>query len=255
MGRWASVYMLLLAVLLGGCGVAAPRAALTPPGSRNGPAGAYPLTELIRRAVLRYRPEAVRRACGHAVYVWLVADGEGRVTRTAFDTGRPRSDVARDVIREKFPEVDTDAWMERVPEALFPVAGVTRFRPGELGPDTVVVIWAEPSPPLGSDPPAPHGAFLFGRAAAEQFSPARVRQAAREAGVGQTVWFVKSDTGELLDVGVYDGGRDYDAIRALIQPRYPGRAIQCSAGFALAGADGRLVPTVAVRLGSSTTLH
>ncbi|MFL5384054.1 MAG: hypothetical protein ACJ8GN_16150 [Longimicrobiaceae bacterium] len=208
---------------------------------------------MVRSAVLRYRPEAVRRARGHAVYVWLVADGEGRVTRTAFDAERPRGDAVRDVIREKYPEVDTDAWMERVPEALFPVAGVVRLRPGELGPDTVVVIWADPPTPLGSDPPPPRGEFLFGRAAAEQFSPARVRQAAREAGRGQTVWFVKSETGALLDVGVYDGGRDYDAIRALLQPRYPGRAIQCSAGFALIGADGRFVPTVAVRLGSPGT--
>ncbi|MFL5538459.1 MAG: hypothetical protein ACJ8J0_05675, partial [Longimicrobiaceae bacterium] len=152
-------------------------------------------------------------------------------------------------IRERFPGIDTDAWMERIPEALFPVAGVSRFRPGELGPDTVLVFWADPPTPLGSEPPPPRGPFLLGRAAAEQFSPARVRQAAHEARAGQTVWFVEGGRGELLDVGVYDGGRDYDAIRAMLQPRYPGREVQCSAGFALPGANGRWVPTVAVRLG------
>lgn len=250
MARSASVRILMI-TLAAACSVA--RAAPVISQSSTTPTdstGAHPLNELVRSAVRRYRPAVLREARGRTSYVWLLADGRGRVTRTAVDTRRPRADALRDVLREKFPEVDTDAWMRRVPEALFPMAGVSRFRPGEIGPDTVLVFWAEPPTPLGSEPPSPRGVFLFGRAAAAQFSPPRVRQAARKAGPGQTVWFVQDASGTLLDVGVYDGGRDYEAIRALLRPRYPGRRLQCSAGFALPDAGGRLVPTVAVRLGT-----
>jgi hypothetical protein len=212
---------------------------------------AHPLAELLRVAVGRYHPGVLRgRGHGGTTYVWLIADGSGRIVHTARSKRRPQTDAVRDVIREKFPNVDTEAWMERVPESLFPVAGVSHFRPGEMGPDTVLVLWADPPTPLGSKPPPARGPFLLGRAAAEQLSPVRVRRAAREAGEGQTVWFVESGRGRLLDVGVYDGGRDYDAIRQLLQPRFPGQPIQCSAGFALPGSNGRLVPTVAVRLGA-----
>lgn len=206
-----------------------------------------PLADLLLAATRRNEPETLR-ARGKTRYVWLLADGRGRIVRSAVSLERPRSDVLRDVLRERFPDIDTDAWVRDVPEALFPVAGIYRLRSGEIGSDTVLVFWADPPIPVGNDPPPPRGPYRLGAAAAAQFSPPRVLRAAQETAPGQTVWYVESDEGVLLDVGVFSGGRDYDAIRAFLQPRYPGRTIQCSAGYALPAAGGRLVQTVAVRL-------
>lgn len=206
-----------------------------------------PLADLLLSATRRHEP-GILRARGQTRYVWLLADGSGRIVRSAASLERPRSDVLRDVLRERFPDIDTDAWVRDVPEALFPVAGIYRLRSGEIGSDTVLVFWADPPVPVGGDPPRSRGPYRLGEAAAAQFSPPRVLRAAREAAPGQTVWYVESDEGVLLDVGVYHGGRDYDAIRVFLQPRFPGRTIQCSAGYALPAADGRLVQTVAVRL-------
>jgi hypothetical protein len=134
-----------------------------------------------------------------------------------------------------------------VPEAVYPYAGYTRFLPGDLGPDTVVVMWAERPYAVGAPAPPVHGEFLLGRAVAEQLTPAPVREVARTAATGQTVWFVQTDTREVLGYGVYAGGRDYDAIRAMLQPRFPGRTLTCSAGFAVPNAAGEPVLTVRVR--------
>ncbi|HEX8243821.1 MAG TPA: hypothetical protein VF541_10005 [Longimicrobium sp.] len=231
--------LLALAAMLGCAAAPSPAAAPDPHDAR-------PLMTLLDRAARRYESAVLGAEVHGTRYVFLAGDGRGRVTASAGSTVPPESGDLAAALRAALPGVDMEAWQRRVPEAVYPYGGITRFPPGTLAPDTVLVFWAERPLAVGSPPPAARGEFTFGVAAAWQMTPPAVRDAVRQARAGQTVWYVRDAGRRVLGVGAYAGGRDYEAIRAAAQPRFPGLRLTCTGGFSLPGTAGEPVLVVEI---------
>jgi hypothetical protein len=99
---------------------------------------------VLRAALQRYYPQLVRGGAGGVSTVLFVTTTTGRVERTDLMRGLPPEGPAADALFRRFADLRA--------ERAHAVTGVTRFEPGEVGPDPIVVIWAErevPGSPVG----------------------------------------------------------------------------------------------------------
>lgn len=86
----------------------------------------------LAAALRHYYPRLVERGDGGAATVLFVTTPDGRIERTDLLRGRAAATI--EPLFRRFADLRDDPAR--------PVAGVTRFEPGELGPDTIVVVWA-----------------------------------------------------------------------------------------------------------------
>jgi hypothetical protein len=156
--------------------------------------------------------------------------------------------VLPDALREKFPDVDVEAMMQKAPNAQFPVGGYSFHRPGELGPDTVHVFWVETPARFGTVVRR-RGPFLFGLAATLQTTPVPVRAAVAGARRGQSVWYVHDDSMHVLATGTMDQPEpDYKLVSAAAAARLSSTMeLSCSSGTSLPGRDGSLIRIYDIR--------
>jgi len=205
-----------------------------------------PLATLVRGAVARYQPGVRAGAVGtRTVGVWLVGDGHGRIVASAAAPLRVEGADPEADFRRLLPRVDFRPFEGEV-DALYPYAGTLWFLRGEMGPDSVYVFWKDRPSPAAGPAPAARGRFPLGLAAAHGLTPPAVRQAVGRAAPAETVWYLEDEHGAVLEVGTRPGGRDIEATRAMLAPRYPDRRLTCAGGYALPGRGGRPVPIVDV---------
>lgn len=244
---------LVLAVAGQGCGLRP--APSQPSSSATGDSADRPYSRVVRQAVETYYPELLTTGVeGSAAYLWLVADGRGRITRRSLSSARPRTLNLRNALLEKFPDVDVDRDAKAVPDAAFATAGTSIHPPPELGPDTVYLFWADQPYSVRNVPPA-LGPFLLGRAASEQVTPARIRELAQGATPDDVIWYVYTDEESLVEAGIFQGLRPHQTppdsivsvIRDLVRSKYPGGSLTCSLGTSLPNRNGDLVMTMSVR--------
>lgn len=214
-----------------------------------------PYSVLIRRAIQTYYPRLLTDGVdGTAAYVWLIADGRGRIVGNALSTVPPRTFRQREAILEKFPDVDIEREAAAVPDAAFATAGTSFHPPPELGPDTVYVFWTD-RPFSFRHVPTSRGPFLLGSAASEQIAPAQIRQLAAGASSDDVVWYVYTDEQPMLESGIYPDLHPREvspdsivaAVRNMVREKYPNGALSCSLGTSLRNNRGELVITMSVR--------
>lgn len=214
-----------------------------------------PYSDLVRRAIQSYYPQLLTRGVdGSAAYVWLIADGRGRIVGRRMSNVPPKTFRLREAVLERFPDVDVERDAQSVPDAAFATAGSSVHPPPELGPDTVFLFWAD-RPFSSRNIPPPLGPFVLGRAASEQLSPLRIRRLAAEAAPDDVVWYVYSDENPLIDAGIYRGLRPRQihpdsivaSIRNMVRARYPDGSLSCSLGTSLPTRTGGFVMTMSVR--------
>jgi hypothetical protein len=89
----------------------------------------------VRTAVANYYPQLMKRSAGRTETVLFVTPTNGRVERTDLLRGEPSKGAELETLFRRFPDLRNDAAQV--------ATGVTRFGAGELGPSSVVVVWAE----------------------------------------------------------------------------------------------------------------
>ena len=77
----------------------------------------------------------MRRPVARTETVLFVTTTNGRIERTDLLRGEPSKGAELEMLFRRFPDLRNDATQV--------ATGVTRFSAGELGPNSVVVIWAE----------------------------------------------------------------------------------------------------------------
>jgi hypothetical protein len=123
----------LLVLAAAGCAVARPqlfKASSTPAAETANPVARHKAA--LAAALRHYYPRLVQRGDGGAATVLFVTTPDGRIERTDLLRG-PAAATVEPLFR-RFADLRDDPARA--------VAGVTRFEPGELGPDTIVVVWA-----------------------------------------------------------------------------------------------------------------
>jgi hypothetical protein len=108
------------------------KASLAPDGPAD-PAALH--RKAVRTAIANYYPQLMRRSAARTETVLFVTTTNGRVERTDLLRGEPTKGAELETLFRRFPDLRNDA--ARV------ATGVTRFGAGELGPSSVVVVWAE----------------------------------------------------------------------------------------------------------------
>ena len=89
----------------------------------------------VRTALSNYYPQLMKRPAAPTETVLFVTTTNGRVERTDLLRGEPSKGAELETLFRRFPDLRNDAAQV--------ATGVTRFAAGELGPSSVVVIWAE----------------------------------------------------------------------------------------------------------------
>jgi beta-lactamase regulating signal transducer with metallopeptidase domain len=219
------------------------------------------------------REEAMRLAIEHS-YPQLLTDGvpggtavltfitntRGEIERSALLDGPPANgqiSASPNFLSQVFPDTD---WKAAWRSGYFGEgggAGGRTFRPGEIGPNTVIVVWFERG--VEGEPTAP---FLFS-AGPSPFIPEPVLRAAiqrHHPGVladgiepGEMLWFIVTDGGEVLETGRglrVDDSRD---AHKSLEAQFPGIKIDgVQMSSAVQSVDGKPLPLVWAKLEKSS---
>ncbi|HET7231138.1 MAG TPA: hypothetical protein VFJ16_14090 [Longimicrobium sp.] len=235
----------VIACLLSGCAPAAPRANLAAPVPYTTLQGPY--TERVREIIRAHQPRLLDQPAGHAQYLYVLGDGSGRVVRTmAEDVAPTQMGLPTAALGRIATETEVEGWMA-MSDPAWGVMGMSLHLPGEVGPDSVWVFWAEPPVHFGQARAA-GGPLPFGLAAAEQTTPRLVHALARHLPRGRSLWYVYDDQERVLAYGTWPGADpDVEAGRNQLRPRFAGGALTCAMAQSIRGAGGRLVRVVPVR--------
>ena len=144
-------------VMLAACAVPRPlffKGAMAPPPHAIGDARAQH-EAAVRAAIKRYYPRIMHRSDGGVQTVFFVASATGAIQRTDLIRGEPPIGAKPDALLWRFSDLENDPMLRQT--------GVTEFEPGEVGPDRVVVVWAQ-----RDEPTRTRGPFRFVSGASSQ---------------------------------------------------------------------------------------
>ncbi|CAN5804533.1 hypothetical protein BH23GEM6_BH23GEM6_19850 [soil metagenome] len=159
----------------------------------------------MRLAIRARHPELVRDGVeGNKAYVWMLTNSRGEIEASVVEMNPPGpvgTSVAH--LERLFPVED---WKARWATGLTNYGGIREFKPGEIGPDEVVLIWWEhavegaPTGPYHfyKEPPEWGAEREARHAEIEQYHPGIFQTGLTE---GEMLWFLVDENDKVIKTG------------------------------------------------------